>query len=291
MKITTWLEVRRYLKRTSLMFLLVALICVWYSARITQDLFQVQTKLSGAQLELDRVNKEIKAKEGTIDGLEGTITRQNLQIKNAEATMTRWRQMLFNLELARDIVAYMQKEADDLPLRKASFNAIYQMIYYAQKYEKVYQKKYPEWKDHFSWRACLHMIWVESRFNLRCHSSQSAQGAPQILEFNNYKLKDGTVNPKKEKFLYPVLCALGYKKSSYEATIDAYLDSPEEQINAYYYVFALKLGDTKGQFMAAVVAYNYWRADPATSAYWYRYLSAKHKFNVWCADVEKKIGN
>jgi hypothetical protein len=289
MKITTWVEVRRYLKRTSLLFLLVALASVWFSIKVSNDLMTVRQQLLTEQDILAKVEQDLSTKQGKIDGLVSSIARQDVEIKADTVTISVWRQKLYNLELARDIVAYMQKESFNLPVGKASFNSIYLTIFYAQKYEKIYQKKIPSLAQFINWKTCVQIGWMESQFNMGAHGYSSELGQFQALEYDNFRLKNGKVNPKKTFLLYPTLCKLGYKKSSYQATIGAFLLSQEEEVDVFYYEFTNKLKDTGGVFTSAVVAYNGKKADPENSKYWISYLNAQHKFGIWYDDVETKL--
>ena len=249
----------------------------------------VRQQLLGEEERLINISHEVQKKQGKIEALESTIVRQETEIKKDAATIAGWRQKLFDLELARDVCSYLQKESPTLAVMKDSFNSIYLTIFYAQKYEKIYQKKYPSLAQFLNWKACLQVIWIESRFNLFSQSRFSALGETQILEYSNYRLKDGKVNPKKTLNLYPLLCKLGYKKYSYGATIDYFINNPEPQIDCFYHEFVEKLKATGGDFTAAIVAYNGATASPEQSGYWLSYLKAEHRFNVWCDDVETKL--
>jgi hypothetical protein len=203
--------------------------------------------------------------------------------------MASWKQKMFNLELTRDIVSYLQKREYDISERRDNFNNIYLTLFYAQKYEGVYKKKYPAWAQFFSWRTCMYIGFLETKLNLTEHNGASAMGEFQILEFNNYKLKDGSINPHPQKFLYPLMCKLGYKKITYGKTLDYFLANPEVQVNCFYYVFMEKLRDSHGDFTSAVVAYNAWQPDPLNSDYWVYYINSQRKFENWFEDVNQKL--
>jgi hypothetical protein len=249
----------------------------------------VRQQLLAEEERLTKTSQEVERKQGKIDALESTIARQDVGIKEDMAILASWRQKLYDMELARDICTYLQKEVPMLPVMKDSFNSIYLTIFYAQKYEKIYQQKYPSLSQFLSWKTCIQVIWIESRFNLFAHGHYSELGETQVPEYNNFRLKDGSVNPKKTMNLYPMLCKLGYKKYSYAATIDYFVNNPEPQINCFYDEFVGKLKDTGGNFIAAVVAYNGAKVDPENSGYWLSYLKAQHRFNVWYDDVETKL--
>ena len=227
-----------------------------------------------------------------VQGLRAEIQGEEQLLESMRHShVTKLKQKAFNLLLARRIERETVEACPNTTFRQRNFEDIYQAIVSAQKWERFYKQQYPEYASFYRWRGTLQVAWIESTMTKDLpYGHDSELGMWQILEYDRYRTRWGTINPKRTQHLYPLLCSLGYKRGSYGATIRAYRGNVDEQCHAFYEDFTKKLKEQgHTSFPAALVAYNAFQLHPLSSGYWLRYIHARSKFDHMIADVDQTL--
>ena len=289
MRTTSWHRIRRRLKHTSLGLLILCAVLTLFTVRAAfeyniafHELAARSAALATLSLELQVANKELVDKKGKIDGLIGTIARQDALIEFTDRKNKDFHNRLFIWELTRQISLYCAK---DPAARLCARNPvdIYEMVSACMKYEGVYKKKYPKYKDDYNWMTMVRMLGIESNFELNPKPGPRTElGAPQICEIDTDRRGNRT------PVLYSILKLIGAGKPTYGLTIDHYRSDPDTQINAMYQYFTWKLRDTHGDLKKAIVAYNSYYAVPELSPYWYQYQLFSRRSAVWISEARKR---
>lgn len=234
-----------------------------------KDYLKVSTELQSAEVQLGN-------ERGKVTRLERQLKDDAFQIALLKDNVLVLKDKLFVDEMAKQIEADIAQGEPGRPLGSTDHLLLCQYIRASINYQDLYKKKYPKYAENFNWKTMLRMMWVEDHLALDPKKGAAGElGAPQICESN--KNKDGS----EDKYLYHLLCRLGYKRSNYQKTIWDYRKTPRIQVHCMYEHFLGKLRDQDGLFTAAVVAYNSASSFPEKTAYWASYMGTRSRMQKW----------
>lgn len=255
------------------------------SLELGESLKSAKKSLELKEQEVSKADEELRKKKDKIDTLTDMIVKQNRTLKYDTALIIRQQNGLFNRELAMQISAWGVEKDPRKFLFQLSVKNIYEYIVYCQKYAQVYSIKHPKYKSIYNWKTGLVIIWAESFFEKNpVQNSFSALGGTQVLEYLKYN------TPEQEKYLYPIMVSLGYKKDTYQDTISYFRNNISVQVDCMFRILTSKMRDQHGDATSAIVAYNWAYVDPLQSPYWASYLEKEGFLDTCIENTKKKLG-
>jgi hypothetical protein len=254
---------------------------------------KVQARLEEKNRELDRKTDEVKKidtelsrKTDAVGKLKAVVTKQGQRLSDTENLLVNQNERAFNRQLAIDIVDYMAKESPRTPVYQLNPDDILKYIQASKKYSRYYAKKFPHYSAVCDWRVCMAVVWLESGFQKNPPVSPASDiGGIQACEYTDFK------KPTQKLFLYPTLCALGYKQATYEKTIQYFKANIDVQVHCFYSILMGKMRLVGGDPVKGVVAYNHIRMFPTVSGYWGRYQDHMSVLNTLIARAHREVGS
>ena len=290
MELTQWARTRKKLRRNTLLLLLFAAIALFVCDRLRMRLVYLRARVevlndmisNEERAEID-AEKKLSDKKNRIEILVSEIECQNKQIAALQKDASFVRNKTFPLFLAKAIQAWYSEKSPATKISRLNVSNLVDFIRASMYYEKVYVKKHPEFEGKYSWKIAMKMLYIESDYVLDPPRGKATElGCPQIREF----IYDS--NKKRVPQLYNLLCSIGRKKGTYEATIQSYRASPWVQVQAMYEYYTFKLRDSKGNVVKAIVAYNAASNLPEKTVYWGRYQFAGRRLEEWISAARKE---
>lgn len=282
-KITRLAKLRIHLRLMNLLLILGACVALYLGERAVVN--HLSLLKENAELRKEKADTEVYLKEnkGKIDALLGIMKRQSSDVKYLRAINEKRKNTLFTVALSNRIYQHIREEDPGKDIYKISPQEIQTYLEACMDLEKAYEIRYKKYKGKYSWKTMAKMLYIEHKFEKDPkRGAADEMGAPQIREFYS---KDG----KKIPYLYQLMCKLGYKRGSYDSTILLYRDSPYIQVECMYEHFTRKLKEQEGDFVKAVVAYNFAKKFPEQSSYWFMYQKTTLLFNRWIREAEKEV--
>lgn len=279
-----WNRLRKRLQKSAILLILGVLILIrvvdYYTTKIQvlqQQRDDQQLALNASEVELKRVDSEVKKNTNKVKKLSDMVATQSTQIQNFIVKNESIKDELLIYVLSQIIQAYIKKEE---PIPTYIRSAMY--------YERVYSKKYPKYREAYSWKTTLKILYIEAGFTLDPKIGPRTElGCPQIREYEEERDRSGKII--KTPQLYNLLCSLGYRQSSYNGTIGLYRTNAEVQVHCFEEWFTMKLKDCNGELVPSIVAYNSRVSLPLESLYWFKYLRVSHLVDNWIDQAQQEV--